>query len=125
MKNVGDEIHFKCEIDEFLDEFEDHVNIALYRIVQESLTNIHKHSGANAASVSLKLEKRDDIVGTCSVLLQISDNGIGFENEGTQFDGMGLLNMRERTEALGGVFRLVSTAGKGVDVLVSIPVKLS
>jgi len=124
-KNVGDGILFKCDIDEFLDEFEDHVNIALFRILQESLTNIHKHSCANTASVSLRLEQRDDIVGACSVLLQVSDNGIGFENEGTQFDGMGLLNMRERTEALGGVFRLVSTAGKGVDVLVSNPVKLS
>ena len=94
------------------------INTALYRIVQESLTNICKHS--QATQVSLSLEERRDAVHHQSVRLQIEDNGQGFEPE-QNTTGFGLQGMRERTAALGGQLFLASQPGKGCRITVTIP----
>lgn len=89
------------------------ISTALYRIIQESLTNIYKHSAATQVSISLResLEK---------IYLQIDDNGQGFNPQGNT-TGFGLQGMRERTVALGGQFFLTSQPEKGCRITVSIP----
>lgn len=94
------------------------INTALYRIVQESLTNICKHS--QATQVSLCLEERRDAVHPPSIRLQIEDNGQGFEPE-QNTTGFGLQGMRERTAALGGQLILTSQPGQGCRITVTIP----
>ncbi|MFP3615868.1 ATP-binding protein, partial [Paraburkholderia sp. SIMBA_050] len=74
------------------------VNTALFRIAQEALSNIVHHAHASRAAVTLD-------VGAHAVTLSIADNGCGFDAERTQTDarrGIGLRNMRERLDALGG-----------------------
>ena len=89
------------------------LNTTLYRIVQESLTNICKHAQATAVFVQLKQE-----VGM--LYLAIEDNGEGFDpNQNTT--GFGLQGMRERAVASGGQFNLHSQPGKGCRVCVSFP----
>ncbi|MFH7027449.1 MAG: sensor histidine kinase [Heteroscytonema crispum UTEX LB 1556] len=89
------------------------ISTALYRIIQEALTNIYKHSAATG--VRLHLKQRAE-----AIHLQIDDNGQGFDPEGNT-TGFGLQGMRERTAALGGQFFLVSQPGKGCRITVSIP----
>ena len=89
------------------------VNTTLYRIVQESLTNIYKHAQAKAVSVQLKQEAG-------MLLLSIEDNGNGF-NPTQNTTGFGLQGMRERAAALNGQFNLHSQPGKGCRICVSFP----
>ena len=86
---------------------------ALYRIVQEALTNASKHGDARRAVV--EISERD-----ATVQLSVRDDGSGFDPEANT-DGFGLLGMRERVELLGGRLRLDSAPGNGTSVYVSIP----
>lgn len=91
------------------------VKTAIYRIVQEALTNISKHS--HATQVTLKLQTTPEYLH-----LLIKDNGRGFNPE-QNTTGFGLQGMRERTVALGGNFRLASEIGMGCRVTVDIPLE--
>lgn len=87
----------------------------IFRIVQESLTNIMRHSAATSAWVSLRCEGD-------SLTLRISDNGRGFEaDEITHTEAFGLLGIRERVLGLGGVFELDSREGHGTTLALSFP----
>jgi signal transduction histidine kinase len=91
------------------------VETALYRIVQEALTNIARHASATTASVLVERRKRD-------VVTVIEDDGRGFEVDTLPVDGhLGLLGMRERAELLGGRFVVESSCGLGTSVFVYIP----
>lgn len=106
-----------CEIDDIdnLLPKEDETNI--YRIVQESMNNVLKHSGATAAEVCIK---RDD----GHITLIVTDNGKGISEDAPSSPsaGFGLQNMRERAEMLDGVMRLGSAPGGGAQVVIEVPV---
>jgi len=96
------------------------INITVYRIVQESLTNIAKHADAN--EVSIRLGRDNGIEGEhAGLLLCISDNGRGMEPD-VRSRGLGLIGMRERIEALNGCFTIHSAPGEGMTIEASIPV---
>jgi PAS domain S-box-containing protein len=93
--------------------------VALYRIVQESLTNVLKHSGTRNAIVMIRRSPE-------GITLQVVDSGKGFELADTSETsgnrrGLGLLGMRERARALGGKFVILSRPGKGTRVRVHLP----
>jgi two-component system sensor histidine kinase UhpB len=92
-------------------------NISLYRIVQESLTNIAKH--ANATEVTITLEAADNS-GNPVVTLEITDNGKGLQSD-LRSRGLGLIGMRERVEALNGRFEVLSNPGRGVTIRAEVP----
>lgn len=97
-------------------------NTTLYRICQESLNNICKHSQATQAQVVLTSDAENAI-------LQIRDNGCGFDVESTlsqaAFSGhVGLHGMRERVQAMGGVLNLSSAPGEGTLVEAEIPLAM-
>ena len=89
------------------------VKVAIYRVVQEALNNIAKHSSATEVGATLKA--RDGCV-----TLILSDDGVGFDPKARRgYDGkagLGLRSMRERIEATGGEFKLVSAPDKGVEI---------
>ena len=88
---------------------------AAFRIFQETLTNVARHSGAT--EVDVRLDQSDD-----SVTLEIKDNGKGIsEAESSGSKSLGLLGMRERAQLLGGELKITGTAGKGTTVKVRIP----
>jgi signal transduction histidine kinase len=90
---------------------------ALFRIVQEALTNVIKHAGATAAFIRLSYTQD-------AVKVQVSDNGKGFEAQARGSRGRtswGLKNMEERAALLGGTFQVHSTPGQGTTINVSIP----
>ena len=93
------------------------VALCLYRIIQEALRNVIKHSGAESARVDITKSARE-------LKMQISDNGIGFDPEGDQTRcGLGLLSMRERLRLVNGTisFMRVEPVGMRIDVRVPIP----
>ena len=90
-------------------------SVALYRIVQEALTNIVKHS--KATKVKISLDCRENKLG-----LEITDNGIGFKTtQKNKANSFGLLGMKERVYLLDGVLLISSQPGEGTTVKVEIP----
>jgi signal transduction histidine kinase len=85
---------------------------AMFRIVQEALTNLVRH--AQASQVSISLTEHEDML-----VLSIRDNGVGFDSAQRR-SGVGLVGMRERCAAIGGVFDIVSELGEGTTVSVSV-----
>ena len=96
---------------------EETINISVYRIVQEALTNISKHSEATRVTIELAKQECDD---TACLLLKIEDNGGGMD-PGQRNRGLGLLGMRERIEAINGSFSIHSEPGKGLRLLARVP----
>ena len=94
------------------------IQTALFRICQESLTNVKKHAGATEVSVTLTF-------GPESVDLHVKDNGKGFDtsnpNGATDQGGFGLTGMQQRAESVGGNLIVKSHQGKGTQVEVRIP----
>lgn len=87
------------------------VEITVYRLVQEGLTNVERHSGASLLRLKLWQQGRQ-------LWLKMQDNGCGFDQDVLErFEGIGLRNMRERVELLGGEFKLSSRPGQGTVLL--------
>jgi signal transduction histidine kinase len=87
---------------------------AIYRIMQEALANVARHSSAENVEIALKCG--ENLVDFC-----VSDDGIGFDTQQQQ-DGMGLDSMRERAEGLDGIFSLQSEPRQGTKVWVTFPI---
>jgi signal transduction histidine kinase len=89
------------------------VEVAAYRIVQEALTNVAKHSGATRASIGLAAQAD-------ALVVRVADNGCG-EVHGRE-GGVGLSSMRERAEEIGGSLEITSGAGTVVSAVLPLPV---
>jgi signal transduction histidine kinase len=85
--------------------------VAIYRIVQEALTNVARHARARSCTVRLALEP-------AALLLEVTDDGRGFSHRGT---GVGLSAMRERAAELGGTCEITSAEGSGTTVSARLP----
>ncbi len=99
-------------------EIDDNAQIVIFRVVQESLQNIHKH--AEATTVRVELARQAD--GT--IRLQVIDNGKGFDHQRvlpTLPSGMGMIGMKERATLLGGTLTIESSLGRGTSVTLLLP----
>ena len=94
-------------------ELPDDVELALFRVAQECMENVRKHSGATEARISLQRQNGD-------VKLSVADSGRGIPDQRER--GIGLAGMRERVEAVGGIIQVGGAANGGVQVEASIPV---
>jgi signal transduction histidine kinase len=102
-----------------VDNLTDSQKIVLYRVAQEALANVRKHSGATTASVHLR-------AATAYVELVVSDNGCGFDVQRTaqralQCDRLGLAGVTERVRLLGGELVLDARIDEGVVVRATLP----
>ncbi|MDR5817402.1 cache domain-containing protein [Caballeronia sp. LZ033] len=98
----------------------DTVNTVLFRIAQEALNNITRHAKASRAQLTLAVARH-------AVTLDITDNGVGFDVPAVLSDpmrGLGLRNMRERLDTLGGALRIDSQLGRTV-IVASVPLPLA
>jgi glucose-6-phosphate-specific signal transduction histidine kinase len=100
-----------------MNDFDEIINITIYRIIQESLNNICSHSGAD--QVLIYLGHISNINN--SLLLKIEDNGKGY-NPNQLSSGFGILGMRERVIAADGEFNLYSAPGCGTQIHITLPI---
>jgi two-component system NarL family sensor kinase len=111
-------IHVDLDMPLELERMKSEVETAIFRIVQESLTNIHRHSGARKARISIER-------GDGTVRMSISDDGQGISKEKLKRiaagqSGVGVAGMRERVKQLGGTFQIRSN-GPGTTLDVELP----
>jgi PAS domain S-box-containing protein len=93
----------------------DEIKTGLFRVLQETLTNVARHADASKVKVSLQ-RKNGNIV------LCIEDNGQGFDEQSTiNKRTLGILGMQERTSMMGGSYEIKSVPGRGTTVIVSVP----
>jgi PAS domain S-box-containing protein len=112
--NIAAELHTSGLLD---DRLTSEAETTLYRIAQEALTNVAKHS--RAQSVDVILERRPD-----HVMLIVEDDGVGFDPAalGAARQGFGLLGMKERASLVGATLEIESAAGKGTTLLLRMAV---
>lgn len=90
-----------------------HKRLMICRIFQECMNNVLKHAEAGHLRVELKTEN-----GTC--VLSIADDGVGFDTRAAN-DGAGLANIHDRINLIGGEIQIISSPGKGTNVILRIP----
>ncbi|HDP69374.1 MAG TPA: sensor histidine kinase [Actinobacteria bacterium] len=125
----------KCHIEEFKARTNINVNlkvigeerelttsaqIAIFRVIQEALTNVHKHADADRVDVELRLKRKE-------IECFVADNGKGFLiDEAIKFlpeaDCFGLMGMYERVGLLGGMLNIVSEPNKGAKIKIKVPI---
>jgi len=97
-------------------DYQEPLATALYRMTQEALTNVARHSGATEVRVTMRRAK-DDLV------LEVRDNGKGFDTEaGTSRKSYGVLGIQERARTLGGNASITRAGTGGILVKIAIPV---
>lgn len=114
---LGIQITFSAKINE--PELPESTKTSLFRIVQESLTNVARH--AQASHVAVVLTEKEN-----TLLLTITDNGIGMDlQEMKHTKTMGIVGMRERAMMMGGVFSVEGRPDKGTVISVAIPLTIN
>jgi len=110
-----------CQVDFRLADWPNlprHVEVAIYRIIQEALNNVRKHAKSSKLEVELTREKE-------RLVIRVKVRGIGFipdKKEPTfPIRSLGLYSMRRRAEFLGGTFKINSSLGAGTEIIVAIP----
>jgi len=109
--------HVKCQFENEISKIKisSEQSIALFRILQEALTNIAKHARATEVKINLSLQND-------KIRMEIADNGIGLDrNMKAKQDSYGLIGMRERVFLLDGHLSVSGESGKGTTVMVEIP----
>jgi two-component system sensor histidine kinase UhpB len=122
------EVDLRLVVRHDLSPLDEATALAVYRVVQEAVTNIFRHSGANRGTVTLEFglaapADSHELDGEAPPQLKIAieDNGVGI-SEGFA-PGMGLLGMNERVRALGGAQRIERSESGGTRIIVSIPLR--
>jgi signal transduction histidine kinase len=105
-QRTGIQVDYKSN---FHDRLADQTETHLFRIVQEALTNVARHSGATR--VGIELERNHG-----RVHLTVKDNGRGFQGNGASGSGLGLVGMRARAQSVGGALEIKSEGGVSVDL---------
>lgn len=110
-------IRCECDIQTVSEDQQDYLCVTVYRLVQEALTNVARHSQASGVKVVLHANNH------AHLSLSVSDNGLGLPIPWDANQGLGLLGMRERVASLKGEFQLDSQDGEGVHIRVRLPLQ--
>lgn len=114
------EIEIKSYLDDADNLFDTEQEVSIFRIIQECLTNLVKHSGAKKATVHMA-------VGDKFLNVRVTDNGVGFDPASSfnSREGFGLKGVKERVKLLEGNLRIESDSNSGTRILINLPYKNS
>ena len=110
-------MQMRFEHDELEDRLPSDTETAAYRIVQEALTNVFRHSAASEVVIKVNMNNKD-------LKISVEDNGVGFNPLVTEPSSTGLAGMRERAENLGGQLTVESSPGNGTRMQATLPIAL-
>jgi signal transduction histidine kinase len=117
------DIDFSLSVSGELADLSEAMNMTVFRVVQEAITNAVRHAEANRIYVTVANQL--SVEGVSELVVIIQDDGKGMEVQDFHSDvDFGLLGMRERAQSLGGEFKLTSSLGEGVVIKVSIPLTM-
>ena len=122
-RNLNKNIQFELNTENLPHQLNDELQISVYRIVQEGITNACKHANAHRIDITLKFIPSSHDKKRFLLQLKIQDNGKGFAQNNEHSSGMGIINMRERTESLNGVFCLINKQRQGAEIFITIPLE--
>jgi PAS domain S-box-containing protein len=111
-ERTGIQVDFQCHVAQ--DRFAPAVDLAVFRIVQESLNNIWKHSKSTRAAVTIDQMDQE-------LSIRVQDWGCGFDPQNVNKNNYGLISIRERTHLLGGQSEIHSQLGTGTTIIVRLP----
>ena len=116
LEQIGMEVNIRSELASTV--VDPQMQTVLFRVVQEAINNIARHSKASKADVRFWSQPDE-------IRVEVSDNGVGFDHEfmtsSEPSSGLGLLGMNERASLVDGQVKIVSEPGKGTKVLVGVP----
>lgn len=111
------DINFKLSLSGELNHLSEVMNMTVFRVVQESITNAVRH--ANASEIAITVDNNNE-----QLVIDIIDDGEGMEVQDFHSDvDFGLLGMRERAHSLGGHFKLTSALGEGLSIHITLPLE--
>ncbi|HVW12479.1 MAG TPA: GAF domain-containing sensor histidine kinase [Mucilaginibacter sp.] len=117
-RQLSQDVKFKFQFKGLIRRLDKYVEIAIYRIIQELMMNIVKHSGASESLVAVEVKKSQ-------LLLLVQDNGKGFSPDAEKTDGIGLKTIRNKVSLLNGNINIVSMPGKGTVININLPVMVA
>lgn len=117
-------IKVELQIEEGIGELPDELKNALFRVVQQSLSNIHRHSGSEVAQIRINVDAESLIAEICDEGSGIPEETLQGFHDGTRLPGVGIAGMRERIRDMGGNFEVRSSV-KGTTIAVSMPLPLN
>jgi two-component system sensor histidine kinase UhpB len=108
-------VECQCEVATLPGDLSDYLSVTVYRLIQESLTNVAKHARATQVRVSVHTDSNGQL------RLSVRDNGMGMCTSGAVPEGFGMLGMQERVASLKGRFDWHSMPGQGVHIAIELP----
>jgi two-component system sensor histidine kinase UhpB len=115
-RSMAPDLQISIRCDASIEHLSGETALEIYRIVQEAMTNIVRHSGATKSEISIFPRDPHEL------LLIVRDNGRGLSSAVIR-RGFGLLGMRERVASLDGRFQLMSEPGQGLEIRISLPIE--
>jgi signal transduction histidine kinase len=113
-QQLNTNIKFKCKMRGFTQRLDKYMELAVFRIIQELMLNVVKHSGATKATAEASLMRQN-------IQIKVQDNGQGMAADAHTKSGIGLSSIRSRIKLLNGEVKIDSRPGKGTKVLVRMP----
>jgi signal transduction histidine kinase len=117
-QHLEGQVQFSCVFDISEARVNKYVELAIFRIVQELMLNVIKHSNATRAGVKVSIDSEE-------IFIRVEDNGGGMSNEGISKNGIGLSLIKSRVKMLDGEFIFDSQPGHGTTVIVHIPMHIN
>lgn len=116
--SASEGIPIELNFGEIPEDIQEDKSLNIYRVVQESISNVSKHAQANRIWIDLGLHEG-------ALHLSVRDNGKGFDPEEVKGKrSLGLVSMRERAALIGGTIRISSVRGEGTDISLQVPLKI-
>jgi signal transduction histidine kinase len=112
-QQLAGKVEFSFKALGFAHKLDKYIELAVFRIVQELMLNVAKHSGATKASAEVALEEKD-------IHIKVTDNGRGIIEDGQSRTGIGLSSIRSKIRLLNGGMKIESTPGVGTAVMVNM-----
>ena len=122
-RRANRDLDLKLNFDGGLNRYDEYVNITVYRVIQECLTNAAKHAGATSVSVTVSNLLVES--NLARIEIKVQDDGKGLDVDLSESRRFGLLGMRERVQAFNGDIQIESDSGTGTLITADMTVKVS